>query len=559
MPNEMGRDRYRAIYGPTSGDHIRLGDTNLVVAVERDEAGYGDELLAGCGKTTQAGIGAQGRGHGPSSLDLVITGVVVIDPMLGIVKANIGIKDGRVVGVGRAGNPDFMDNIDLIVGPHTGFIPGNGLIATPGGVDSHVHLSAPAVVPVLLGSGITTIVGMGSGGVWDVGVNPRRHVETLIAAWAEFPMNASFLARATTDTAALEESLDAGASGFKIHEDWGGAPAVIDRTLAVAEDADVAVAMHTDSLNEAGVLADTMATIAGRTVHAYHVEGSGGGHVPNTLEMLSHRNVLASSTTPTVPLGVHTAEELVPMAMIVHHQNPAIASDFAATRSRVRVRTMEAESHLQDLGAIGMINSDSLGMGRGGEVIRRTWQLAHIMAAEGKDSEPHNERILRYLAKYTINPAIAHGLSSHVGSLEPGKLADIVLWRPESFGAKPEAVIKSGFVAWAAPGDGAGSIRGGLPRRYGPMFGGLGDAPRRLAPIFVAAAADDGGIQKRFVDRDFAVVSGTRGVTRADLVHNTAVPDVVVPPREGSVLIDGEPAGLAPVTEVPLGQRYFFA
>lgn len=559
MSSEMDRGEYAAIYGPTAGDRIRLGDTDLVVEVERDEAGYGDELLTGCGKTTQAGIGAQGRGHGPSSLDMVITGVVVIDPILGIFKTNIGIKDGRIVGVGRAGNPDIMDNIDLIVGPHTGFIPGGGLIATPGGVDSHVHLSAPDVIPVLLGSGITTIVGMGSGGVWDVGVNPRRNLETLLAAWARYPVNASFLARATTDTAALEESVAAGASGFKIHEDWGGSPAVIERTLAVAEDADVAVAMHTDSLNEAGVLADTMAMIAGRTVHAYHVEGSGGGHVPNTLEMLSHANVLASSTTPTVPLAVHTAEEMVPMAMIVHHQNSAVESDVALTRSRVRARTMEAESHLQDLGAIGIINSDSLGMGRGGEVIRRTWQLAHVMAAETKDSGPHNERVRRYLAKYTINPAITHGLSWHVGSLEPGKLADIVLWRPTSFGAKPEAVIKAGFVAWGAPGDGAGSIRSGLPRRYGPMFGGLGEAPGRLATVFIAAAAADDGIRERFGDREFAVVSGTRGLTRADLVHNTAVPAVVVPPGDGPVLVDGQPARLDAVKDVPLGQRYFVA
>ena len=559
MPSEMDRSEYTSIYGPTTGDRIRLGDTDLVVEVERDEAGYGDELLAGCGKTTQAGIGARGRGHGPSSLDLVITGVVVIDPILGIVKANIGIKDGRIVGVGRAGNPDVMDNIDLIVGPHTGFIPGGGMIATPGGVDSHVHLSSPDVVPVLLGSGITTIVGMGSGGVWDIGVNPRRNLENLIAAWAEFPVNASFLARATTDTVAMEASLVAGASGFKIHEDWGGSPAVIDSTLGVAESSDVAVAMHTDSLNESGVLADTMATIAGRTVHAYHVEGSGGGHVPNTLEMLSHPNVLASSTTPTMPLGVHSAEEMVPMAMIVHQQNPAVENDVAATRSRVRARTMEAESHLQDLGAIGIINSDSLGMGRGGEVIRRTWQLAHVMATETVDPEPPNDRVRRYLATFSINPAITHGLSRHVGSLEPGKLADIVLWRPSSFGAKPEAVVKAGFVAWGAPGEGAGSIRNSLPRRYGPMFGGLGDAPGRLTTIFVAAAADEPGIRERFGDREFAVVSRTRGLTRTDLVHNTAVPDVVVPPRDGPVLIDGRPATLEAVTEVPLGQRYFFA
>jgi urease subunit alpha len=317
--------------------------------------------------------------------------------------------------------------------------------------------------------------------------------------------------------------------------------------------------MHTDSLNESGTLADTIAAVGGRTVHAYHVEGSGGGHVPVTLELVSEPNVLPSSTTPTIPFAVNAVEEIVPMAMIVHHQNPALPSDVRATASRVRARTMEAESRLHDVGAIGIVNSDSMGMGRAGEVVRRTWQLAHVMANETADPAPHNGRVRRYLAKYTVNPAIAHGLSGHVGTLEPGKLADIVLWRPASFGAKPEMIVKSGFVAWAAPGDGNAPIRNAQPRRYGPMFGGLGEAPGDLATVFTSRAALDGGIGTRFPRHRFEAVAGTRRLTRADMIHNGAVPRVTVPPREGPVLIDGEPARLSPVSEVPLGQRYFFA
>jgi len=559
MPNEMDHGTYGSVYGPTTGDRVRLADTDLIVELEADHTSYGDELLPGCGKTTQAGMLVQGRPGAESDLDLLISGVLVIDPILGIFKGDIGIADGRIVGIGRAGNPDVMDDPDLVIGPHTSLIPGNGLIATPGGVDTHVHLSAPGVVPAILGSGVTTIVGMGSGGMWDVGVNPARHLEMMLGAWREFPVNAAFLARGTYDTDSLERALAAGASGFKIHEDFGGSPAVIDRCLAVAEQADVAVAMHTDSLNESGLLADTIDAIAGRTVHAYHVEGSGGGHVPATLELVSVPNVIPSSTTPTVPFGVHAIEEITPMAMIVHHQNPVLASDVEVTESRVRARTMEAESWLHEAGAIGIINSDSMGMGRGGEVIRRTWQLAHIMANEVADPAPHNDRVRRFIAKYTINPAITHGLAAHVGSLEPGKLADIVLWQPALFGTKPETVIKSGFVAWGAPGDGYAPIRNSQPRKYGPMFGGLGDAPAMLATLFVSASAIAAGIRESLPGRPIEEVRGTRGLTRADMVHNCAVPKVEVPPGSGPVLIDGRPARLAPVTRVPLGQRFHIA
>lgn len=559
MLADMARSAYIARYGPTTGDRVRLGDTGLVVEVERDETTHGHELLTGCGKTTQTGMLVQSRPGASTELDLLIAGVLVIDPVLGVFKGNIGIADGRIVGIGSAGNPDVMDDPDLIIGPHTGLIPGKGLIATPGTVDSHVHLSAASLTPVLLGSGTTSIVGMGSGGIWDVGVNPDRHLSTMLDAWTAFPLNVAFLARGTYDPGTLEQALAAGAAGFKIHEDFGGSPAVIDRCLTVAEEADVAVAMHTDSLNESGMIEDTIAAIDGRTVHAYHVEGSGGGHVPNAIELVAQPNVLPSSTTPTIPLAVNTVEEIVPMAMIVHHQNPAVASDVEATRSRVRSRTMEAESWLHEMGAIGIVNSDSMGMGRGGEVVRRTWQLAHVMANVTGEAAPHNSRVLRYMAKYTINPAIAHGMSAHIGSLEPGKLADIVLWKPSSFGTKPEMVLKAGFVAWGASGDGSGSIRSGRPRHYGPMFGALGDAPSALSTIFVSGAADAAGIGHRRPGREFAVVSGTRGLSRSDMVHNTAVPNITVPPGDGPVAIDGVSATLDPVAEVPLGQKYHSA
>ncbi len=553
---EMDRATYASLYGPTAGDRVRLGDTNLFLEIEHDETSYGDEVLGGCGKTMQSGMLVQARRQSASMLDALISNVIVIDPVLGVFKGNIGISDGRITGIGRAGNPDVADDVDQVIGPHTSLIPGEGLIATPGTVDSHVHLSTPAVLPVLVGSGTTTIVGMGAGGAWDIGVNPERHLQQMLAAWSAVPLNAAFLARAAYDGGVLEAALAAGAAGFKIHEDFGATPAVIDLCLTVADRADVAVAMHTDSLNESGVLSDTIAAIGGRTVHAYHAEGSGGGHVPDAIELIAEPNVIPSSTTPTIPYSVNTVDEIVPMAMIVHRQHPLVASDVAATRSRVRARTIEAESVLHDLGAISIINSDSLGMGRGGEVVRRTWQLAHRMATG--ESAPHNDRILRYLAKYTINPALTHGMAAHVGSLEPGKLADVVLWRPDSFGAKPEAVIKHGFIVWAAVGDGSGSIRSGQPRRYDRMFGGLGDAPRGLSTLFVSRSAAEAGLPAAMPDRQFAIVGATRRLGRRDMVRNESVPDVEVP-MEGPVLIDGRPARLDPVSEVPLGQRYHFA
>jgi urease subunit alpha len=561
---ELGRQEYAARYGPTAGDRLRLADTDLVVEVQSDDTSYGDEILCGCGKTMRDGMLATSRPAADSRLDMLISNVVVIDPVLGVRKTNIGIKDGRIAGVGRAGNPDVVDDVELVIDSHTALIPGEGLVATPGIIDSHVHLSSPALLDVALSSGITTLVGMGLGGVWDVGVNPERNLDCLVRAWRDVPLNVAFLARGSAShPALLERALEAGASGFKVHEDFGAYPAIVDTCLSVAEQADVAVALHTDSLNEAGLLADTLAATAGRAVHAYHIEGSGGGH-PRLLELVSQPHVIGSSTTPTVPFGVNTLSELVPMTMTVHRQSPAVDSDVAVTRGRVRSATIEAENLLHDLGAISVINSDAMGMGRIGELVRRTWQLASRRLADvgpAAAGQPgaDNERVLRFLAKLTINPALAHGLAGHVGSLEPGKLADVVLWHPAFFGTKPELVLKSGFVAWGVSGDGAGSTRLGQPRKYRPYFGGLGDAPASLGVIFVAACALERGLARRFPGRHLLAVHGTRGIRRADMRRNTAIPRVEVPADGTAVRVDGAAVHLDPVTWVPLGQLYHLA
>lgn len=553
---ELGRREYASLYGPTAGDRVVLGDTGLQVEVDSDDTSYGDEILGGCGKTMRDGMLATSRPGRDSRLDMLISNVLVIDPVLGIRKTNIGVKDGVIAGVGRAGNPDVVDNVELVLDSHTALIPGEGLIATPGTIDSHVHLSSPALLDVALATGVTTIVGMGLGGVWDVGVNPERNFEVMLDAWRDVPLNIGFLARGSAShPALLERALETGASGFKVHEDFGAYPAIIDTCLSVATEADVPVALHTDTLNEAGMLAETLAAIGGRAVHAYHIEGSGGGH-PRLLEFVSEPNVIGSSTTPTIPFGVNTLSELVPMAMTVHRQSAQLDSDLAVTRSRVRRATIEAENFLHDRGAIPIVNSDSMGMGRIGELVRRTWQLASRGLA---DAGPDNERVLRFLAKLTINPALAHGLAGHVGSLEPGKLADVVLWHPALFGAKPELVLKSGFVAWGVSGDGAGSTRLGQPRRYRSYFGGLGQAPARLSVVFTAAAALEHGIAARFPGRNLVPVRGARDIRRSDMVRNSATPRVEVPADGSAVRVDGTAVHVEPAGWVPLGQLYHWA
>jgi urease subunit alpha len=551
---ELDPETYRRVYGPTTGDRVQLGDSGLQVEVERDDTPYGEEILGGCGKTWRDGFYSR---SGDSDLDLLVSNVVLLDPVLGIRKTCIGVKDGRVVGIGRAGAPDVVGGVDLVVGPHTALVPGEGLIATPGAVDSHVHLASPRLLDVALSTGITTMVGMGIGGVWDVGVNPARNIHVLTESLRDVPVNMVLLARgSTTDTAAMEAALEAGAGGFKVHEDYGASPACVDACLTVAEAADVAVALHSDTLNEFGLLADTLAATAGRTVHAYHVEG-GGGH-PDLLEALEHPHVLGSSTTPTIPYARHTVAELFPMTMTVHRQHADFPSDVETTRSRLHEAGIQAENLLHHLGAISIVNSDALGMGRIGEMVRRTWQLAAhpaLKPAPGRLAD--NDTVLRFLAKLTVNAAVAHGIAADVGSLEPGRLADIVLWDPAWFGAKPELVLKSGFVAWGAAGQGNGSTRLSQPRVLGPYFGAMGGAPRRLAATFVAGSALTGG---GLVEGPYYLpVRGARGLDRSSMVRNTAVPSVHVPPDGSPVRVDGREVVVAPVEHVPFGQSAYLA
>ncbi|MFI6390163.1 urease subunit alpha [Nonomuraea sp. NPDC050540] len=560
---KITRDRYAQLYGPTAGDSIRLGDTDLWVTVAADDALYGDELLGGCGKTLRDGLLVSPASGGDSALDMVITSVVILDPVLGVRKTNIGIKDGRIASVGRAGDPGHDPDVTGMVDSHTAIVPGEGLIATAGAVDSHVHLSSPELVPAALSAGVTTLVGMGLGGVWDVGCNPAYNLHTLFESWRGLPMNVAFLARGSTAAGALHEhAIASGAGGFKVHEDFGATPAIIDACLSAAEHADLPVALHTDSLNESGSLHDTVDATRGRTVHAYHVEG-GGGH-PNLLEILSVPHILPSSTTPTIPLTAATALELMPMTMTVHRQNDAIASDLAVSASRIRERAIAAENLLHDLGAIGIVNSDSMGMGRIAETIRRTWQLAHLCAhhaGQAGQSVDSTERVLRFLAKITLNPAIAHGMAHEVGSLQVGRMADVVLWQPAWFGAKPELVLKGGFAVWGNVGSSSGSTRLGQPRAYRPYFGAVGSAPGRLSGVFVSGETLDDSRLRRALPSGLTYlrVSGSRALSRTDLSRNTATPTVVVPTDRSPVTVNGAEAHFHPAEVTPLGQLHHFA
>ncbi|HET6636845.1 MAG TPA: urease subunit alpha [Streptomyces sp.] len=552
----LDRRTYASMYGPTTGDRVRLADTGLWVRVEADDTEPGEELLGGCGKTARDGLLVASRAPRESALDMVVLGVLVLDPLIGVRKTNIGIKDGRIVGVGRAGNPETTDGVELVVDSHTAMITGEGLIATPGVVDSHVHLSSPEVVPAALSAGVTSLVGMGIGGVWDVGANPAYNLHSLIEGWRDAPVNVAFLARGSSSSQELlERAVLAGAGGFKIHEDWGATPHIVDTCLGVAEQADLPVALHTDTLNESGYLADTLAATRGRTVHAYHVEG-GGGH-PDLLEVCSQPHVLTSSTTPTLPLTEATAAELLPMTLTVHRGHHDVPSDVSIAQSRLREHAIAAENALHDLGAISIVNSDSMGMGRIAETARRAWQLAHVQAALAGETGPdvdNNARVLRYLAKITLNPAIAHGMAADVGSLQPGRLADVVLWRASSFGAQPELVLKSGFVAWGVSGSGSGSTRLTQPRVMKPYFGGLGGAPRRLSTVFVSQQCLDDKQAADALPRGvrYAALRDSRGLSRADMVGNTAVPDVQVPTTPDSVLVDGRPVDIHRAAELPL-------
>ncbi|MFN8186697.1 MAG: urease subunit alpha [Gaiellales bacterium] len=560
MSFELDRSLAALMYGPGEGDLVRLGDTNLFARVERSLVPPGEEGLIGAGRNIRDGQVARPSDSREPTLDFVVVNALVVDPVLGIVKADIGIRDGRIVGVGHAGNPDVQDGVDMVVGTDTGVYLGHGCIATAGAIDCHVHFLAPAMLDDYLANGYTTLIGGGAGLAFDVGTNPRFALERMFASLAGYPLNVALISRAASSAPPLEHALEWGSSGFKIHEDLGAFPAVIDRTLQVSDAYDVQTIIHTDTINESAALEDTVAAIAGRTIHAYHIEGAGGGHAPDLLELVGQPHVLPSSTNPTNPFTESALKEHLDMIMSVHLMNPLVPEDVAFAQSRVRPQTMAAEDVLHDLGAISMMGSDSTGMGHMAESLRRTFQLAHVMKERrGDPGPPHddNERILRYLAKVTINPAIAHGIAEHVGSLEPGKLADIVLWRPGFFGVKPEAVIKSGFMAYADTGQGNGSTILVEPRLLRPSFGATGQAPGLSARFFVSRAALENPVLRdgRHAAR-LLPVRGTRGLSKRDLIRNDALPAVRVDPASFRVTVDGEDAWVEPATSVPLSRRY---
>lgn len=565
MTLSIPRRQYVDLYGPTTGDRVRLADTQLVLEVEADSTTYGDEITFGGGKTIRDGMGQSARAV--DALDLVITNALIIDHW-GIVKGDIGIRDGRIVAVGKAGNPDTLDGVDpaLVVGAGTEVIAGEGKIVTAGGIDTHVHLICPQQVEEAISSGITTMLGGGTGpatgtnattctpGAWNIG--------RMLQAADRLPVNIGLLGKgncASRDP--LRVQIAAGVCGLKLHEDWGTTPAAIDTCLAVADEYDVQVAIHTDTINECGFVEDTIAAIAGRTIHTYHTEGAGGGHAPDILRIAALPNVLPSSTNPTRPYTRNTLEEHLDMLMVCHHLNPHVPEDVAFADSRIRAQTMMAEDILHDLGALSIVASDSQAMGRVGEVILRTWQTADKMKQQrgllrGDTARHDNGRIKRYVAKYTINPAIAHGLAEHVGSIEPGKLADLVVWNPAFFGVKPDLVIKGGLIAWAAMGDPNASIPTPQPVRYRPMFGAF--IPEQTCLMFTSRAALDDGVPDRLnLGKRAVAVRNTRSIGKQAMVHNDALPDIEVDPETYEVRADGELLVCEPAESVPLGQRYF--
>ncbi|BBY67085.1 urease subunit alpha [Mycolicibacterium helvum] len=569
---ELSRARYAALFGPTTGDRIRLADTDLIIEITEDRSGgpglAGDEAVFGGGKVLRESMGQSRASRADGAPDTVITGAVIID-YWGIIKADIGIRDGRVVGIGKAGNPDIMSGVhpDLVVGPSTEIIAGNGRIVTAGAIDCHVHLICPQIMEEAIGSGITTIIAGGTGpaeGSKATTVTPGAwHLARMLESMDHWPLNIALLGKGNTVSAeAMWEQLRAGAAGFKLHEDWGTTPAAIDACLTVAEAAGVQVNIHTDTLNEAGFVEDTLAAIKGRNIHAYHTEGAGGGHAPDIITVAAESYVLPSSTNPTRPHTVNTLDEHLDMLMVCHHLNSAVPEDLAFAESRIRPSTIAAEDLLHDMGAISMIGSDAQAMGRIGEVVMRTWQTAHVMKKrrgflEG-DSGADNHRVRRYIAKYTICPAVAHGLDHEIGSVEVGKLADLVLWEPAFFGVRPHAVIKGGMIAWAAMGDANASIPTPQPVLPRPMFGAAPAAAAATSLHFVAPQAIEDGLADRLaVHRRLAPVGNVRAVGKAQMPLNDARPRIEVDPDTFTVRIDGEVWTEQPATELPMAQRYF--
>jgi len=562
----VSRQAYAEMYGPTVGDRVRLGDTELWIEVEKDLTLYGEEVKFGGGKVIRDGMGQSQRGS-DAVVDTVITNALILDHW-GIVKADIGLNDGRIVAIGKAGNPDVQPGVDIVIGAGTEAIAGEGLIATAGAIDAHIHFICPQQVEDALMSGVTTMIGGGTGPA--AGTNATTctpgpwYIQRMYQAADALPMNFGFLGKGNASLPEpLAEQLRTGAMGLKLHEDWGTTPAAIDNCLSVADEFDVQVAIHTDTLNESGFVEDTLAAMRGRTIHTYHTEGAGGGHAPDIIKACGAANVLPSSTNPTRPYTVNTIDEHLDMLMVCHHLDANIAEDVAFAESRIRRETIAAEDILHDLGAFSMIASDSQAMGRVGEVICRTWQTAHKMklqrGALAEDTALHdNFRARRYIAKYTINPAITHGCAGEIGSLEVGKLADIVLWKPAFFGAKPAMIIKGGMIVAAPMGDPNASIPTPQPVHYRLMFGALGGARSATSVHFVSAAGLAAGMAEQLaLTKSLAAVSNTRTVRKADMVHNGYQPNIEVDPQSYEVRADGELLTCEPALELPLAQRYF--
>jgi urease subunit alpha len=565
MP-KIDRRAYAEMYGPTVGDRVRLGDTELIVEVERDFTIYGEEVKFGGGKVIRDGMG-QSQRIAAQCVDTIITNAVIVDHW-GIVKADIGIKEGRIVGIGKGGNPDIQPGVNIVIGAGTEVIAGEGLIATAGAIDAHIHFICPQQVDDAMMSGITTMIGGGTGpaaGTSATTCTPGPwYIERMYQALEDLPINFGLLGKGNVSVATpIEEQVEAGVMGLKLHEDWGTTPAAIDTCLAVAEKYDVQVAIHTDTLNESGFVEDTLAAFKGRTIHTYHTEGAGGGHAPDIIKACGEPNVLPSSTNPTRPYTINTVDEHLDMLMVCHHLDPGIAEDVAFAESRIRRETIAAEDILHDLGAFSMISSDSQAMGRIGEVITRTWQTAHKMkvqrgALPQDNSRNDNFRVRRYVAKYTINPAITHGIAHEVGSIEAGKLADIVLWRPAFFGAKAAMIIKGGMIVAAPMGDPNASIPTPQPVHYRPMFGALGGARHATSVSFVSRAGLENGMaQKLNLRKRLVAVKGTRTVRKSDLVLNDYQPVIEVDAQTYEVRADGQLLTCEPAKVLPLAQRYF--
>ena len=562
---KITRRAYAEMFGPTAGDRVRLADTNLVVEVERDLTVYGEEVKFGGGKVIRDGMG-QSQRIARDVADTVVTNALVID-WTGIVKCDIAVKDGRIARLGKAGNPDIQPGVDIVIGPGTEIIAGEGMIVTAGGIDSHIHFICPQQIDEALASGVTTMLGGGTGpatGTCATTCTPGPwHIHRMLEAADAYAMNLGFLGKGNASLLPpLREQVEAGAIGLKLHEDWGTTPAAIDAALRVADEFDVQVAIHTDTLNESGFVETTLAAIAGRTIHTYHTEGAGGGHAPDIIKAAGAPNVLPSSTNPTRPYTVNTIDEHLDMLMVCHHLDASIAEDIAFAESRIRRETIAAEDILHDLGAFSMLSSDSQAMGRVGEVIIRTWQTAHKMKSQrgalpGDPARHDNLRVKRYIAKYTINPAIAHGISHVVGSVEPGKLADLVLWRPAFFGVKPSLVLKGGMIAAAAMGDPNASIPTPQPVHYRPMFGSHGKALRTSVTFVSQAALSNPEVARLGLSKPLVAVSGTRNLGKTDMKLNDALPAIEVDPETYAVRADGELLTCEPAKVLPLAQRYF--